>query len=284
MQTVFSSVLLDVPQAAGIWLALLAVAVVAVAGLIIRPELFRSVFGDRISEAAMPSSIELAEEARERARYAQEVAVAAERAAATAERRRTEWLAAEETVEEAWQAYEKVEADVRRLAAAAALPLPRTVRTPAEYADRERWLHRAALDARWRGEITVQQLSDILGHVGWDPRRHPVEQELLLRRMVQDNLLARHQVAREREQAAWRAAELAAAAARSLRDEAYAATGRTPDAQSLLSTMDVSGAAAETTRETVTATRGSTETTRETPTVTRETPTVARGRAAVPAY
>ncbi|MFC4148762.1 hypothetical protein ACFO0M_21105 [Micromonospora mangrovi] len=277
MQTVFSSVLPDVPQAAGIWLALLAVAVVAVAGLIIRPDLFRSVFGDRISEAAMPSSLELAEEARERARYAQEVAVAAERAAATAERRRTEWLAAQEAVEEAWQAYERFEADVRRLAAAAALPLPRTVRTPAEYADRERWLHRAALDAQWRGEITVQQLSDILGHVGWDPRRHPVEQELLLRRMVQQNLLTRQQAAREREQAAWRAAELAAAAARSLRDEAYAATGRTPDAQSLLATMDVAGAAAEATREPVTAPRGGTET-------TRETPTVARGRAAVPAY
>jgi hypothetical protein len=277
MQTVFSSVLPDVPQAAGIWLALLAVAAVAVVGLIARPQLFRSVFGDRISEAAMPSSLERAEELRERARYAQEVAVAAERAATTAERRRTEWLAAQEAVEEAWQAYEKVEADVRRLAAAATLPLPRTVRTTAEYADRERWLHRAALDAQWRGEITVQQLSDVLGNRGWDARRHPVEQELLLRRLVQDNLLARHQVAREREQAAWRAAELAAAAARSLRDEAYAATGRTPDAQSLLATVDVAGAAAELTREPVVAARGAAGT-------TRETPTVAHGRAAVPAY
>ncbi|PWU55125.1 hypothetical protein DLE60_28730, partial [Micromonospora globispora] len=193
MQTVFSTVLPDVPQAAGIWLALLAVAATAVAGLIVRPDRFRSVFGDRISEAAMPSSVELAEEARERARYAQEVGVAAERAATTAERRRAEWLTAEEEVEEAWLAYQAAEEDVRRLAAAAALPLPRTARTPAEYVDRERWLHRAALDAQWRGEITVRQLSDILGHRGWDPRRHPVEQELLLRRLVRDNLLARHE-------------------------------------------------------------------------------------------
>ncbi|WP_446218075.1 hypothetical protein [Micromonospora sp. IBHARD004] len=261
MQTVFSTVLPDVPQAAGIWLALLAVAAVAVAALFVRPGRFRSAFGDRISEAAMPSSFELAEEARERARYAQEVAVAAERSATTAGRRRAEWLAAQEEAEEAWRAYEAAEEDVRRLAAAAALPLPRTPRTPAEYADRERWLHRAALDAQWRQEITVQQLSDILGHRGWDPSRHPVEQELLLRRLVRENLLTRQQAAREREQAAWQAAELAAAAARSLRDEAYTATGRAPAAQSLLSTVDVADA-----------------------TATRETATVARGRAAVPAY
>ncbi|PWU47265.1 hypothetical protein DLJ46_15370 [Micromonospora globispora] len=276
MQTVFSTVLPDVPQAAGIWLALLAVAATAVAGLIVRPDRFRSVFGDRISEAAMPSSVELAEEARERARYAQEVGVAAERAATTAERRRAEWLTAEEEVEEAWLAYQAAEEDVRRLAAAAALPLPRTARTPAEYVDRERWLHRAALDAQWRGEITVRQLSDILGHRGWDPRRHPVEQELLLRRLVRDNLLARHEAAREREQAAWRAAELAAAAARSLREEAYTATGPAPEAQSLLSTMDLAGPAAETSRGAATARGGNDG--------TRETTSVARGRAAVPAY
>ncbi|MET7804058.1 hypothetical protein [Micromonospora chersina] len=278
MQTVFSTVLPDVPRAAVIWLALLAVAAIVVAALILRPARFRSVFGDRISEAARPSSIDLAEqareEARERARYAQEVAVAASRAAATAERRRTEWLAAQEEVEEAWQAYEAAEEDVRRLAAAAALPLPRTARTPAEYVDRERWLHRAALDAQWRKEITVQQLSDILGHQGWDPRRHPVEQELLLRRLVRDNLRARQQAALEREQAAWRAAELAAAAARSLRDEAYAATRPAAAPQSSLSIVDLTGP--EATRELPTPSRA-VETTREL------TP-VARGRAAVPAY
>ena len=276
MQTVFSTVLPDVPQAAVIWLALLAVAATAVAGLIIRPDRFRSVFGDRISEAAMPSSVELAEEARERARYAQEVGVAAERAATTADRRRAEWLATAEEIEEAWRAYQAAEEDVRRLVAAAALPLPHTARTPAEYVDRERWLHRTAMDAQWRGEISVQQLSDILGHRGWDPRRHPVEQELLLRRLVRDNLLARHEAAREREQAAWRAAELAAAAARSLREEAYAATGQEPEVQSLLSTMDLAGAAAEASRGTA-AGRAAND-------ATRETPSVARGRAAVPAY
>ncbi|MCW3839950.1 hypothetical protein ONA70_07550 [Micromonospora yasonensis] len=273
MQTVFSAILYDVPQAAVIWLALIAVAAIVIAALIVRPDRFRAVFGDRISEAARPSSLELAEEARERsrerARYAQEVDVAAARAATTAERRRAEWLAAQEAVEAAWQAYEAAEEDVRRLAAAAALPLPRTARTPAEYADRERWLHRAATAAQERGEITVEQLSDILGHRGWDPRRHPVEQELLLRRLIRDNVRAGHTAAHEREQAAWRAAELAAAAARSLRDEAYAATRPDPERRSPLSIVDLAGP----------------EATRELPAAARtESGPAARGRAAVPAY
>ncbi|MEU3452353.1 hypothetical protein ABZ671_01920 [Micromonospora sp. NPDC006766] len=274
MQTVFSTVLPDVPQAAGIWLTLLAVAAIVIAALIVRPALFRSVFGDRISEAAMPTSLELAEEARERARYAQEVDVAATRAAATADRRRTEWLAAQEEVEEAWRAYEAAEEDVRRLAVAAALPLPRTAQTPAEYADRERWLHRAALDAQRRKEITVEQLNDILGHRGWDPRRHPVEQELLLRRLVRDNLRARQRAAQDREQAAWQAAELAAAAARSLRDEAYAATCPAPESQSSLSIVGLT--APEATRELPTTGRPAE--------ITRELPPAGRGRAAVPVY
>ncbi|WP_089154919.1 hypothetical protein [Micromonospora sp. NBS 11-29] len=274
MQTVFSTVLPDVPAAAVIWLALLAVATIVVAALVARPTRFRSVFGERISEAARPSSIDLAQQAREqdreRRRYADEVAVAASRATVTAERRRAEWLTAQEQAETAWQAYQTAEQDVRRLAAAAALPLPRTARTPAEYADRERWLHRAALDAQWRDEITVRQLSDILGGHGWDPSRHPVEQELLLRRLVRDNLRARQHAASEREQAAWRAAETAAAAARSLREEAYAALHPATEPSAALSIVGLTGP--ENTREL------------PTPEVTRELTPVARGRAAVAAY
>ncbi|QLQ39039.1 hypothetical protein [Micromonospora robiginosa] len=274
MQTVFSTVLPDVPAAAVIWLALLALAAVAVAALIVRPTRFRSVFGERISDAARPSSIDLAEQsreqARERSRYADEVAVAASRAAVTAERSRTEWLAAQDEAEEAWRVCQAAEEDVRRLAAAAALPLPRTARTPAEYVDRERWLHRAALDAQWRKEITVQQLSDILGGRGWDPSRHPVEQELLLRRLVRDNLRARQHAASEREQAAWRVAETAAAAARSLREEAFAALHPVAEPQAALSIVGFTGP----------------DSTRELPTgeITRELAPVARGRAAVVAY
>ncbi|MFF3867501.1 hypothetical protein [Micromonospora sp. NPDC001898] len=276
MQIALSSVLLDVPRAAAIWLALLGVVAVAVTTLVARPGLFRSVIGGRFREAAMPSLLEQAEEDRERRRYAGEMATAAERAAATAQRLRAEWLSAQEEVETIWQAGEVAEADVRRLAAAAGLPQPHTERTPAEYADRERYLHRAALDAYWRRDLSEEQLSDVFAHRGgWDPRLHPVEQELVLRRAVRDHLRTRQQAAREREQAAWRAAEQAVLAARSLREEAFAATGPAEQEQSLLpGVTDGRSPVAEQTREMPVLVR-------ETPTVTRTLPTVARGRAVV---
>ncbi|TDC56874.1 hypothetical protein E1258_22660 [Micromonospora sp. KC207] len=272
MPTAFSSVLLDVPRAAAIWLALLGLAVVAVAGLVARPDLFRSVIGGRIRAAAMPSLLEEAAEERARRRYADEVATAAERAAATARRMRAEWLSAQEEVEAAWQTYEAAEADVRRLSATTALPRPHTERTPAEYADRERYLHRAALDAYWRRELSEEQLSDVFAHRnGWDPRLHPVDQELVLRRAVRDHLRARQEAARDREQAAWQAAEQAAVAARSLRDEAFAATAPAKQEQASL----LPGVTDEPSP--------GVEQTREMPAVARPAPTVARGRAAVPA-
>ncbi|MBQ0895031.1 hypothetical protein KBX37_18310 [Micromonospora sp. U56] len=265
MQTVFSSVLPDVPAAAVIWLVLLAVAAVAFGALVARPGWLRSAVAGRIRQAALPSTMELAEEDRERTRYAGEVGVAAERASATAGRRRAEWLAAQDEVEAAWAAYEAAEADVRRLSAAAAMPLPGTVRTPAEYADRERYLHRAALDAYWRKELSVEQLSDVFAHRnGWDPRRHPVEQELVLRRAIRDNLAARHRAASERERAAWREAELTVTAARSLREEAFAALDRRPEeVESVVPMPETRRPAAE---------------------PARESAGVARGRAAVAAY
>ncbi|MEH1166348.1 hypothetical protein V6V47_13260 [Micromonospora sp. CPCC 205539] len=265
MQTVLSAFLPDVPRAAAIWLSLLAVVGVAVAALLLRPGRLRLDPGARIRSAAMPSQFEELREEREQRRYAQEVGVAAERATTTAQRRRAEWVAAQEAVETAWQAYEASEAAVRRLGTAAAMPLPHTEQTPAEYVDRERYLHRAALDAYWRRDLSVEQLSDVFAHRdGWDPRLHPVEQELVLWRAIRDNLALRHVAAVEREQAAWRAAELAVAAARSLREEAYAATGRrVADSASVLPLSEVVRPQVE---------------------QTRENPVVARGRAAVPAF
>ncbi|MGK5441892.1 hypothetical protein ACSNN7_08725 [Micromonospora sp. URMC 105] len=258
MQIVFSSVLPDVPAAAVIWLLLLTVAAVAVAALVVRPDWLRSAVAGRIRQAALPSTMEVAEEERERHRYAGEVAVAAERASTTAGRRRAEWLAAQEEVETAWAAYEAAEADVRRLSAAAAMPLPETVRTPAEYADRERYLHRAALEAYRRKELSAEQLSDVFAHRnGWDPRRHPVEQELVLHRGIRDHLAARHRAAVAREREAWRAAELAAAAAGSLRKEAFAALERRPEeVESVVPMPETRRPVAEPSRESTGAARG----------------------------
>ncbi|QOC93971.1 hypothetical protein [Micromonospora craniellae] len=224
MQTALSYVLPDVPRAAAIWLSLLGVVILVIAALLLRPRhLLRFDAGTRIREAALPSRAEHTEEQRDQDRWAEEVAVAADRADATARRRREEWLTAQDEAEQAWQAYEVAESDVRRLTGAAGMPLPQTPRTPSEYADRERWLHRAAMAAYWQRELSVEQLSDVFAHRGWDPRLHPVEQELALRRAVRDHLFALQQTAHERAQESWRATELAASAARSLRDEALSA-------------------------------------------------------------
>jgi hypothetical protein len=162
-------------------------------------------------------------------RYAEEVSVAAERAMIRAERTRAQWLAAADEAEAAWTAFESADAEVRRLAAAAVLPEPWTPRTPAEYADRERYLHNAAMAAASRGELPVLKLSDALANRnGWDPRRHPVDQELILGRARRDAALGAYRAAAGRERAAWRDCEIAAVAAQSLRTEAHAARHPTP--------------------------------------------------------
>ncbi|ROT32439.1 hypothetical protein [Micromonospora sp. HM5-17] len=237
MERVLYYFLIDVPRAMTIWVVLMGLAAAATVGLFIRPQT-NTADSDRAGDADGPSGdvarraaelrrARLAARALELHRYAEEVAVAAERSAVTAQRRRDEWLKAQEEAEAAWQAYEAADAAARRVEAAAVLPEPRTPRTPAEYADRERYLHRAAMAACCRKELSVLQLSDALAHRnGWDPRRHPVEQEIVLRRAARDTLFAAHRAAAERERMAWRDAEIAAEAARSLRQEAFTAAVR----------------------------------------------------------
>ncbi|MFK3979955.1 hypothetical protein ACI2K4_06170 [Micromonospora sp. NPDC050397] len=243
--------LLDIPRAAMIWSTLIVIAFAAMAVLIARrprPDLADS-GGVTQARAGGPARATVAARARlngevaELTRYAEEVGVAAERATETARRRREEWLAAQDEAEQAWKAYEAADLDARRVAATTYLPVPRTPRTPSEYADRERYLHRAALSACGRQELSVLELSDALAHRnGWDPRRHPVEQEVVLRRAVRDGRLAAQRRAAERERAAWQTAEVASVAAQSLRDEAFAAAERARQATKLLPTGGGPGA------------------------------------------
>ncbi|MFG3599777.1 hypothetical protein [Micromonospora chersina] len=217
-QTVLYRFLTEVPEAAAIWSALLLLALGLLAVLVARPER---------DDGTDPVPDPVAEEAARRAdlrRYADEVAVAAAGAAQTARRRREQWLAAQGEADRAWRAYDEAEAAARRFAGAAALPAPHTPRTPAEYAARERWLHHAAMAAHWRGDLSARQLADVLAHRnGWDPRRHPAEQEIVLARAVREGRRAGWAAAAERERRAWRDTELAAEAARTLAAEAYAA-------------------------------------------------------------
>jgi hypothetical protein len=223
METVLYNFLVGVPTAVAIWSGLIVLAAIGMACLIALPRRNRPEERQEADEAARRDAV-LATKAQDLGRYASEVAVAARRAAATAQRRRDEWLAAQAEAEATWQAYDAAEDAARRVVGAAALPTPHTPRTPAEYADRERYLHRAAMAACTRRELSVLELSDVLAHRhGWDPRRHPVEQEVILRRAVRDRLLTAQRAAAQRERAAWQVAEVAAVAARSLREEAFAA-------------------------------------------------------------
>jgi hypothetical protein len=97
-------------------------------------------------------------------------------------------------------------------------------RTPAEYADRERFLHRSATAACRRHELSIHELNDVLAHRnGWDPTRHPVHQEAALSKAVRDRQFMAYREATTRERQAWHTAGVAAAALRSLREEAAAA-------------------------------------------------------------
>ncbi|NBE84516.1 hypothetical protein [Micromonospora rubida] len=222
MDIVLYQFLVEVPLAAAIWSVLLVVALGVLTALVARPQRDRPAV-----DPAPPAVDPVIDEATDLRRYAEEVGVAAAGAARTARRRREAWLTAQAALDRAWQAYDEAETAARRFSGAGSLPAPRTPRTPAEYAARERWLHHAATAAHLRGELSIRQLCDVFAHRGgWDPRLHPVQQEVVLARAVRDGRRAGHRAAAARERAAWRDAELAAEAARALAVEAYAAAER----------------------------------------------------------
>ena len=91
----------------------------------------------------------------------------------------------------------------------------------------ERYLHRIVTDAYRRGELSADQAIDALAHRnGWDPCRHPFEQEAMLRRATQRWLLWQYQVAAANERIARQTNDMAATAQRSLDVEARAAAVR----------------------------------------------------------
>jgi hypothetical protein len=160
---------------------------------------------------------------RDDVRFATEIAVAAQRAAATAARRRGEWEIASDTVDDAWAAYEEADRAARRLAAAASYPMITRRRTRTENADRQRYLHRAATAACRRHEISIAQLNEVLAHRGWNPRLHPVAQEAALGHAIRTYRFETWRRACAKERAAWQTAEVAATALAALRAEAVAA-------------------------------------------------------------
>jgi hypothetical protein len=215
-------------QALTIWLALLAAAVVAflVMSFISHrgsgapswwSRLRKAIHDPEAARERLAKAERSAKEIEELRRYCAEVAIAAARATAMADRRRNEWEAAQRTQEAAWRAFEESEQDVHRLRRANAFRL-----TEDDPENRRRHLVRMVNAAHDRGEISAADLADALMHRnGWDPRAHPFAQQLMLRKVVRDRKFRAYQEASELERQTAKAADLAMAAKRSLDDEAF---------------------------------------------------------------
>jgi hypothetical protein len=218
----------DGGRVAVIWLALIVLALVALVGLALprgvrRPREITAWLADSAAEKRAENERRAAE-VQEMLRYADEIAVAARGAAATAERHREECQQAQAAVERAWQAWQDADAALERARRAAAYEIPVTESAPADDAERVQALRRAAQAAYRRGDLSDSQLLDALTHRnGWDPTLHPAEQELVLARAAVAHRFAAYQKALDAEDAAWQAADVATAAVRTLRREATAA-------------------------------------------------------------
>jgi hypothetical protein len=205
MESVLQTFITAVPQATAVWLAILLALAVAVAA------------------ASLPRGVTLPEPVAEENRFADRLEAAATEAAAAAGRRRAEWLAAQQAVDESWAAYEQASDDARRIAATTAFPLMSRRRKPGDNIDRQRYLHRAATELCRKQDLSIAQLNDVFAHRGWNPRLHPVQQEAELHNAVRAHRFEAYQRAVEIERAAWRGAEAAAETLRGLRAEAAAA-------------------------------------------------------------
>lgn len=210
--------------AAVIWASLILLALLALAGLALprgvhRPRQISAWLADSAARkrAALRAK---ADEAAEAIRYAEEIAVVARGAAHTAERHREECQQAQAHTQSAWQAYQKADAALTRARRATAYTLPTGRPSPEEQADRVRALRRAAQAAHRRGDLSDTQLLDALTHRnGWDPTLHPVEQELVLAEAAVRHRWESYQLCLTAEDEAWQAADVATAAANSLRRE-----------------------------------------------------------------
>ena len=119
-------------------------------------------------------------EAVETIRYADEMRVAANQARLAAQRWQERHQQAEEQAAEAWQTWQEADSDLTRLRAAAAFGNPWTAPTPAEYADRERYLHRAVRPPPTGATCPRTRPAG----PGWDARLHPFDQDVAVARAI----------------------------------------------------------------------------------------------------
>jgi hypothetical protein len=152
-------------------------------------------------------------EAVETIRYAEEMRVAADQAITAAARweQRRDRAATRATV--AWQAWQQAGSDLTRLRAATAFANPWTAPTPAEYADRERYLHRAVRAAADRDDLPTADVTD------FDARLHPFDQDVAIAAAVVAHRRETYRLAAAAEVTAVHDAHLAARSRDSLHRE-----------------------------------------------------------------
>jgi hypothetical protein len=210
-------------QAALIWITLIVSATLALLGLLGRPRRVQ-VTPEQTARGRALKHARLLMRAQELENYAREVEVAAQRSADMAHRRREDWLNTQREAENTWQAYDHADREARKVILASYLPQPKCTSTPAEFAFRERYLHRAAMTACSHRQLSALELSDALAHRnGWNPMLHPLDQDVVLHRAVRECLFAGYRNAVARERDAWQDADAAAAAAARLHREAAVA-------------------------------------------------------------
>ncbi|MET0423344.1 MAG: hypothetical protein ABW046_05690 [Actinoplanes sp.] len=162
--------------------------------------------------------------------FAEEVTVAADQATEAAGRWQESWEQAETRMAVAFEAWLDADARLRTGLAAAAYGLPWTAPTCAEYAGRERHLHRVVRVAVEQGRLPAAASADAeAGRGGWDARLHALEQELVVRRASARYLRERYEAAVAEERRAWHDTELSRHTSESLRHEVSAAVRRAND-------------------------------------------------------
>ncbi len=243
MQTAIHLLAIGSRYATPVWLLLTALATLAFAALAIPNRRQRRAARSARSERGRHRNIQLVAQVAELRRYADDLAGAAEEAARTALRLNADWEAAHRTAEAVWRAYDRVESDARRTAAATAFPVPDDSPGPDDIAGRRRFLHRKAAEAYRRGALSNEQYADVLLCRGaWDPRLHPADLEALLLRAASERLLRSYLAAAAVERVARRDADIAAATGQSLVAEASLAMLHSVEAWNLLTAGAPDGA------------------------------------------
>jgi hypothetical protein len=156
-------------------------------------------------------------------RYADEMKVAADQAIVAAQRWAERRDRAGAQTNAAWQAWQHAGSELTRLQAAAAYANPWTAPTPAEYAERERYLHRLVGAAVTRGDLPASALAGAMAGEGWDATLHQFDQDVALARAIVAHRNECYRLATAAELTASHDAQLAVRSRDSLRREWVAA-------------------------------------------------------------